>query len=423
MKTLNVLLTASILFAGTLFATDRKELFKVPDFKELPPQTKVMWEKTIDGVVIQELQFQGASFAGSPTTIYGWYARPQAPGKYPGVVNLHGAGLVAQLGNKGPVFYAKNGFACLSIDWAGPRDWAGKHEARTIPCSEFDNPGIMAEKGHIFGSEVDTITNGVRFVERAFMFLRSRPEVDSSNLFLSGASAGAHLSLLVLGVDRGIKGAAVKYGCGYIRDFPTYFGGYFGPLTQVPKDEQDTWLAALDPKHGIPDFKANVLMLSGTNDIFFAMPLVLETYRQIPSGKNLLMLPNDNHSQVANDEIPLRFFQSCMGTQPALPAIQSPTAKQEGEALGLQVKITAPSPLSKVEFWFKRMPSKAFFHGGGEKWQSVAAEEKDGVWCAAVPAVGPDEQLVAYATAEDQTGAKASSDTVEVPDFPKWRGK
>lgn len=276
-------LMLAVMGAGSLAlaAVGRNELFHVPDFRALPPSIEVRSEKMTNGIALTELVFDGAPFNGAPTRIYGFYARPVQPGKYPGVVQLHGAGLET-LGPQAAIFYATNGFACLSIDWCGPA--ANRKVPRKPPYSEFNSPGNEArplpegEKGKApphgwkaYGAEVDGITCGVRFVRRSFMFLRSRPEVDSGALCLSGMSAGAHLSLLVLGQEPGLRAAAVKYGCGFIRDLPGYFGGYFGPMFLTCKEDQDAWLAVLDPKHGLPDTRASVLLLSGTDDIFYGM--------------------------------------------------------------------------------------------------------------------------------------------------------
>lgn len=415
-------------------AADRDALFQVPDFQALPPAVEVISEKTADGVRVMEFHFAGAPLAGKPTRIYAFYARPVAEGRYPGVVQLHGAGL-ATLEPKSAEFYARNGFVCISIDWCGPAK--GRKVPRQPPYSEFESPGNLAgplidqgvgdsqRKGfQTYGPELDGITNGVRFVRRAFLFLRSRPEVDPDQLFLSGMSAGAHLSLLVLGQEPGIRGAVVKYGCAFIRDMPGYFGGYFGPITLAPKEQQDAWLDMLDPKHGIARYRSSVLMLSGTDDIFFWMPVVLHTWRAIPSPKALLMLPNDNHSQVGNEEIPLRYYRSLLGTAPAFPTVSAPTATPRDGRLTLAVQVAGPSPIKQVAYWVKRLPAAKFHFGKteGAKWESFPAAQAGAAWEASVPAPAAGEQLVAYAMVEDETGVKVSSDTVEVPDYPKWRG-
>jgi hypothetical protein len=241
-------------------------------------------------------------------------------------------------------------------------------------------------------------------------------------------SAGAHLTLLIIGVEPSFKAAAVKYGCAFIRDLDGYFGGYFGPLTLCPRAEQDAWLAAFDPKHGIPDYKAKVLLLSGTDDIFFWMPVVLKTYRAIPTDKRLVMLPNDNHSQVGNWQTPLRWFKAVLGTAPAWPTVAAPAAKAEGGKLLLSVGASGAAGIAKASFWIKRMPLATFRHGADSpkpsvKWiETPAAKGSDGTWTAAIALPAAGEQIVAYAMIEDETGVKVSSDTVEVPAFPKWRG-
>ncbi|HEY3376041.1 MAG TPA: hypothetical protein VGL77_00980 [Armatimonadota bacterium] len=406
---------------------DRASLFAVPDFAALPPDVRIIAEKTADGIITSELTFAGAPFNGKPTRIYGFYARPAQPGKYPGVVQLHGAGLVT-LAATGAEFYAKHGYACLSIDWAGPT------AKRIGTTSEFTSAGNLASAPPALEDgtpskapwkstppEVNGITNGVRFVLRSFMFLRSRPEVDSNKLCLSGMSAGAHLSLLVLGQDPTIKAAAVKYGEAFIRDMPGYFGGYFGPITLAPKAEQDVWLAALDPKYDLPKYRASVMLLSGTDDIYFMMPVVLKTYREIRTPKVLVMNPNDNHTQVGNEALPFRYFQAVLGSAPAFPSVTPITMTPEDTSVRLATTVIAPSPLAKVTYVIKRMAKVGFTYKSN--WQRVAAVERAGTWETVIPAVTPDEQLLAYVLVEDTTGAIAASDTIELPTYPRWRGE
>ena len=290
----------------------------MPDFQALPANIEVLSKNTVSGVTTTEFYMAGAPFNGKPTKIYAFYSRPEKRGKYPAVLELHGAGY-GKLSPEAAIGYAKNGFCCLAIEWFGQTPKG--QTPRQPPFSPYDSPGKMAVKlpGQknqprlAVDPKLDGIRNGVMFARRATMFLKSRPEVDSERLCISGKSAGAHLTLLVLGVEPSFKAAAAEYGCGFIRDLPGYFGGYFGPLVLCRKEGQDAWLAALDPKHSIANYQAKVLLVSGTDDIFFWMPVVLKTYRAIPTDKRLLMLPNDNHSQVGNWQMSLRYFQAAFG--------------------------------------------------------------------------------------------------------------
>ncbi len=420
-----------------LFCNADEQFFQVPDFKELPPDIEVISEKTESGVQVTEMYFSGAPFNGKPTRIYGFYCRPEAEGKYPAVLEIHGAGL-QELGPGAGIEYAKSGFCCFVMDWAGPapkRVEAGvRHStfniagnmARPLPEGEKDKAPPYGWKS--FGPEVDGIRNGVMFAKRVVMLLKSRPEVDSEKLCVAGMSAGAHLTLLLLGVEPSFKAGAVKYGRGFIRDL--YFGGYFGPMVMCGRDEQDAWLARLDPKHNIGKYKAAVLMLSGTDDIFFWMPGVLATYRAIPTDKRLLMFPNENHGYVGNVPIPLSWFKSVLGMAPAWPTLGRPSVKVGGDKAELSVEVSGPTKIAKVSFWVKRMPKAVFRFGMGEKdkpetnakWIEVPAAASGSAWFAEIPAPDPNEQIVAYAMAEDESGVKDSSDTVEMPDYPQWRG-
>ncbi len=415
----------ALCLTATAWADPRAALFDVEDFSALPPEVKILSEKTEEGVVLSELTFQGAPFNGQPTRIYAFYARPATGDRFPGVVLIHGANL-GVLKKDGAVNYARNGFACLSLDWAGPA--AERKKPRQPPYSEVSSPGPMAQKlGEnkfaIHGVETDLLTNAVRFILRGLEFLRNQPEVDSENLFLSGTSAGAHLTLMAVGLDPKIRGVSVKYGNAFIRDMPGYFGGYFGPLSLTPKDQQDEWLAALDPKHGFPAIRANVLMLSGTDDIFFWMPIVLESYRQLPGPKHLIMIPNDNHSTVNVETLPMKYFQSILGVSAAFPVAETPSANVEGNELLLSTTVDSKDPEPNVSFVVKRMPLSGFRWKEDPPWEVIPAVLEGTLWQTRLPALTPGEQIVAYANVENADGSIGSSDTLEVPDYPRWRGQ
>ena len=428
----------ALLGLGVLCRADQT-FFSVPDFQELPPDIQVISEKTGDGVTVTELYVAGAPFKSEPTKIYGFYCRPEKGGKFPGVLELHGAGMSASaLSPDAGIGYARNGFACFVMDWCGAsakRLESGWRHSVFKSDGNLAAPVAAAESGRkpewrIGTIEENGLRNGVMFARRVAMFLKSRPEVDADRLCVSGMSAGAHLTLLILGAEPSFKAAAVKYGCGFIRDIPGSFGGYFGPIYLCSREEQDAWLARFDPKHNLPNYKADVLMLSGTDDIFFWMPNVLATYRAIPTRKRLMMFPNENHGYVGNWQIPLSWFRSRFGLAPAWPSVEAPKVAVDGENLRLEVKASGPAPIAKVAFWVKRMPIGKFRGGMGEKgkpetfvkWVETPAALADGVWRATVSAPKADEQVVAYAMVEDENGVKDSSDTVETPDYLRWRG-
>lgn len=398
---------------------------------EAPLNVELVRDCETNGAHLTECFFSGGTFNGEPSRIHAFYARPLKKGTFPGVVQLHGAGLQV-LEPKAALFYATNDFCCISIDWCGPAK--ERKNPRTPPYSEFNEEGKMARsydvqpsapqpahKFHTFSVEGDGIRGGVLFVRRAVQFLRAHPEVDADNLFLSGMSAGAHLSLLVLGVEPAFKGAVVKYGTAFIRDLPGYFGGYFGPLYLCSKEQQDAWLEVFDPKHNLPNYTASVLLLSGTDDIFFWMPNVLETYRRMPCEKRLVIYPNDNHTRVGNELIPLRYYQSILKLKPVYPICGVPRATVS--KTGLTLTCTANAP--RGDFWAKCMPKAKFDFrkSEGYTWKKITTIKNESTFEATIPLPAADEQMIAYLMVSDDTGAETSSDTVEFPHWPKWRGQ
>jgi len=402
---------------------ERAGLFAVPLTQDLPFTVETLSEKESDGVVLSEIFLNGPPLAGKPTRIYGWYARPKEGAGLPGVVQLHGAGLDV-LKPDAALEYARAGYVCLSIDWCGPAK--GREKPRKPPYSEFEVSTGLAANGetgrHIGRFEDNYYVNGVRFVRRSFDYLRTRPEVDSNKLCLSGMSAGAYLTLLVLGVEPDIKAAAVKYGSGFIRQLN--WGGYFSPICLAPPNESLAWLETLDPRIGLKNVKAATLMLSGTDDIFFWMPAVLATWRALPGPKHLWLRPNDNHQWVNNEEAPRAWFDSVLTGKPKWPGIGPIHGEVRDGRLELSVEASGEPKL--VTFWYKTTKRGKFSprHDKAapeQKWESLEATLTGAVWTASLPVPATEDQLVVFANAESADGLIASSDTLEAPAFPAWR--
>ena len=426
MKNTSLLLVCIFAMPSLVFGNIRDELFTIPSVESLPLNVKRLSIVEKDNVIVEELFINGPVFNNQPSRIYAYYARPKSAGTYPGVVQLHGSGL-DKLNPDLAIAYAKANYVCISIDWAGP-DWKGEGKTRETVHSDYSSlasqaivhPDPSGDPHRLHYEAVDpaqsSITNGVRFARRAFQFLRSRPEVDSTKLCLSGMSAGAHLALLVLGTEPDIQAAAVKYGSGFIKELN--FGGYYGPMSLCSPERADAWLSVLDPKHGLARVKAATLMLSGTDDIFFFMPAVLATWRELPGSKALLMLPNDSHTQVGNEDVARQWFSHVLTGKPEWPILDAAKAVEKAGAIDLSVVVRGD--IAKVAFWYKRMPAKTFNFKRGNTpaetvvWQSVPAEKAGDNWTASLPPLVAGEQILAYAMAEDVAGTKASSDTVQV---------
>ena len=406
-----------IISSASATPPDLEQFFAIPSVRELPLKIEILSETHKDGVKTTELYLNGAPFNGKPTKIYAWYSTPSGRGPFPAVLQLHGSGL-QKLSPDPSIFYAKNGFACISIDWAPPS------EKRKNRQSAFESEGRMTKFGPGFQPlhlEKDYLRNGVMFSRRALDFLRSRPEVDRGKLMVSGASAGAWHTLLLTGLEKELKAVAVKYGAISGIDFG-YFTGVFGPLKMVnQKGYQEKWLSHFDAANLIPKCKAAVLMLSGTDDIFYAMPVVLETFRRIPSEKKLLMRPNDNHQLVGNETIPLAYFQSVLKQTPEWPEVSIRNVRMKDGKLQFTLLPVSRNSIKQLSILYKTEPRGLF--EWKKNWKKIEAVRNGNQWTAELGTPPRDTQTVAYALLEDTAGRSVSSDTIEIPDFPKWRGK
>lgn len=96
-----------------------KELFADFDPRKDALDTKVVreWEK--DGIVYRYVTFHIGAFKGKPARMAAFYAFPKGRKDLPALLHMHGGGQRAFLHEV--EFYAKRGYACLSVNWAGEK--------------------------------------------------------------------------------------------------------------------------------------------------------------------------------------------------------------------------------------------------------------------------------------------------------------
>jgi dienelactone hydrolase len=416
---------------------DRMALFTIPAMKSDSVEVLSKETRTENGisVILEKLYITGPDFNGHPTRIYAVYAYPGDGKKHPAVLELHGSGLT-ELKPDVPLFYAAKGYACLVIDWAGPRWEGAADKTRPEPRSDFTVPDHYGGRAFsptqspdkdgrwkAVSPEQSAITNGVRFARRSLQFLRGRGEVDPDRICLGGASAGAHLALLVLATEPSVAAAVVRYGSAYVRELN--WGGYYAQLRASQANGTAAWLAVLDPKHGLADIRTPTLLMSGTDDRFFFMPAVLATWRDLAKPSNrLLIFPNDNHSKVGDREITSQWFQHVLNDRPSWPSPEDIRIEEKGDHL--QVSVAVEGDIKEVTFWSKSFQNGAFFMPGSEKgavdpWVAAPSQKAEGRWQADLPL--PDKGMfrVVYAIAENTEGIKGSSDTAEFPLAARWR--
>ena len=230
------------------------------DPRKEPLDVEVLKEWEEDGVVVKVIRLRVGIFKGKKAMLAAVYGYPrlrqgnggQATGgqKLPGLVQIHGGGQSAQ--SSFVVKDAKNGYATISIAWAGriisTHYTVTNKEKEMFWTGNTEDPDYMVTtdwgavdayhhhcrfKGNNFvqnppsESTVDPVksprnsgwflcTLGAR---RAITFLEQQPQVDKDRIGVYGMSMGGKLTVLTAGADARIKAAAPA--CGGLSDLST----------------------------------------------------------------------------------------------------------------------------------------------------------------------------------------------------------
>ncbi len=295
MKPLFILLIALLsshpITAQTLPAD---EFWKFSTPEQLPFAEEWIVQKEENGVVSKEFYFTSEVAGGEPYRIYAIYSAPKTSGKVPAILYIHGATGTADRAMVAE--WVKRGYACLSFDWtANPKD---KQFKRT----QFSKFGDLteADSGGSFVSppERSRMHQTIIAARRALSWLQLQPEVEPDKLGVLGISWGGFASLLLNGIDDRIKALVNVYGAGFYQEFGLNGGcfGVTGPLQVLPREQQVEWLSHFDPAHYLSKAHAPTLMFTGTNDMFFWLPLVMKTFEALPVEKRLILEPSINHT-------------------------------------------------------------------------------------------------------------------------------
>lgn len=408
------LISLGMILAGIIWADHAaadEKFFQVPPVAKLPFHLERISSEKKGKAILESYYMDGPEFNGRRSRIYFRYSRPMGDGPYPAVLHIHGSNnqtLNRTIGE----YYARNGFACLQFDW----EPAGK---RAAPHSEYQHSGRMTTATYQpIPLESDRMRLGIFFARRSLDFLRSLPEIDRSNIHVSGVSAGAQLTLLLLGLEPDIRAATVKYGS--ISGFPgPYVGGIYEALNRVASSNYaEDWLRIYDSANYLANIRSKIYLISGTDDAFYWMPVVLETARRLGSGCTMAMLPNVNHRYIHDESMALEFFRSISGMSSRLPEISKVELNFDGPPEISFVAFPAEPGLEAAVI-YKIAPQGKFTFKG--HWNKKEAFLNGTCYVAKLPPIPADSQLVAYPYIKQAENRIVTGDTVEFPNFPAWR--
>ncbi len=381
-----------------------KELFADFDPRKDPLDAKVVraWEK--DGIVYRYITYHIGTFKGKPARMAAFYAFPTAAKKLPALLHMHGGGQRAFLHEV--EFYAKRGYACLSVNWGGREmEEAKEGDPNTdwgaVDPTQNNVPGYFNLKpGEKYLDPFDSPRNNNWYLltlgcRRGLTFLEQQPEVDPDKLGVYGHSMGGNLTVYVAGSDDRVKAAAPSVGGSGFRTQPWPLLPQHNP--QIPNGDVKLFDATLGFESYAPHIKATLLWLGATNDFHGIMDDTYRTGELIPH-KNVRysFTPHMNHRFTPEFAVtrPLWFDQHLKGsftfpetpethlifeTKDAIPMLEvMPDSSQEVAEVHIYYSVD-PDP--RARFWRSAETKKA-----GER-----------LWTGKLPIMSVDQPLFAFA--------------------------
>ena len=405
----NILIGLTCLLPATILADEPKvpatvkELWAGFDPRKDDLDTKVVreWEK--DGIFYRHVTFHIGTFKEKPARMAAFFGFPKGVKKSPGLLHIHGGGQRAFLNEV--EFYAKRGYACLSINWGG-REMENAKEGDpntdwgAVDPTQKNVPGYANLKpGEKYLDPFESPCNNNWYLltlgaRRGLTFLEQQPEVDAEKLGVYGHSMGGNLTVYVAGSDSRVRAAAPSVGGSGFRTEP------WPLLPQVkmesPNGDIKLFNATLGFESYAPNIKAPLLWLGSTNDFHGIMDDTYRTGELIPH-KNVryAFSPHLNHRFTPEFAVtrPLWFDQYLKAsfTFPKTPDSKLVLATDD-HVPELQVMPDSSQPVAEVHLYYSVDPDpRARF------WRSVEARKLGAIWTAKLPILAADQPLFAFA--------------------------
>ena len=406
---LNILLGLTCLLPTVIRADEPKAPATVrelwADFEprkdELDAKVVRQWEK--DGIVYRYVTFHIGTFKGKPARMAAFFAFPKGAKKLPGLLHIHGGGQRAFLNEV--EFYAKRGYACLSINW-GAREMENAQEGDpntdwgAVDPTQKNVPGYFNLKpGEKYLDPFESPRNNNWYLltlgaRRGLTFLEQQPEADPDKLGVYGHSMGGNLTVYVAGTDNRVKAAAPSVGGSGFRTerWPL--------LPQVkletPNGDVKLFNATIGFESYAPLIQSPLLWLGSTNDFHGIMDDTYRTGELIPHKTvRYSFTPHMNHRFTPEFAVtrPLWFDQYLKSsfTFPKTPDSKLVLATQD-HVPELQVTPDLSQMVADVHIYYSVDPDpRARF------WRSADAKRNKDVWTAKLPILAVDQPLFAFA--------------------------
>jgi len=248
-----------------------------------PPK---VYEAPTQETGVRALYFESVPWKGKPTRVFAYYGAPVGK-KLPAMVLIHGGGGTAFA--EWVRIWNKRGYAVIAMDTCGAvpdKAPEGKPWAPAKQHHEFGGPAGWGGFDQIDEPVTDQWSyHAVAAAVLAHSLILSFPEVDPKRTGVTGISWGGYLTDIVSGVDPRFRFAAPVYGCGFLGEDSAWLKNF----AQLGTERAQKWLSLWDPSVYLPNAKAPMLWVSGTNDFAYPFPSLQKSYR-LPKGARTLAI-------------------------------------------------------------------------------------------------------------------------------------
>jgi dienelactone hydrolase len=398
-----------------------------------------------EGVLLRQVVFRSRD----NSEIFAAIASPKAPGKYPGILVLHGGGGSAEV--EKAMCWAQRGFVAVAPDLPG----IAEPKKLTETKGRFTSMKYGEGRWNAYPDAGESVIfDAVLSAMKSLYLLRAQPNVDTADIGVVGVSWGGYMTTMVCGLagDQ-VKAGMALYGCGFF-DLGSQSGtAPYDPklpkssLSRLLPEERERWLRCLDAGRRAQKMKAAYFLAAASND-FFGWPRSAQaTLNAIPGEKNHLFAPNANHSMQipggstydinpATNAVAVKFTSTAFQPLPTpmgqkgnwigmeipyfdyyLKGIGQPFPKVWVEApsdpMKVRFRVMSPCPIQKAEiYWAGVMPADPKADDVKKRvWTPLPVVDKgNGVFEAKLP-LEADEW---FALVSDSRPVTVSSDMIRI---------
>lgn len=382
-----------------------EELWRGVDVRSMVLETAVLGEWAADGIVTRKVMFTSHRREEVAVRILAFYSAPAVAGRFPGVLHIHGGGQTAN--RDYTEYFARHGFAALSINWGGvalPADGGNSDWGRFF-VAQSDN-------GNVFRVLPDPReTPWFQWAiacRRGLTWLEQQPEVEVGRLGIFGISMGGQLTWIVAGADERVKAAVSVYGAVNMTE---RIAGIVGsePLTLGAK-EAEVWRRTLDGAAYAPRIRAPFLYLSAGNDFYGAMDLADAALATITQAEHRqVFTPHFNHHVEPEQSRDLllwleRWLKEGGPAWPRTPELYWEKATAENEVSAVALRPERADEVQTVAVYYSTDP-----YPQSRFWRTATVVRTGNEWRAELPLVVSDRGLWAYANVAYRSGVALSS--------------